>query len=250
MVAPLVAAAGIGAGASLAGSAMGAFQANRNHQLNKQALAHQMHMDKHGAQVRKQDLIAAGINPILAAGDAASGHASMGGGLTGGGAELAGAGNTAASMMRAAKENETMDSQIGLNEAGTAKGMAEASESAARAGVAEAQQRQVELQNAVIEINNPAVSAEATARIAEAKMREARAEYERIRAENGQAAADSWWGKYVHPYLDDAGKLTGAVGNVVGAGTNIHRAGSARQASGAMERSSHYQHGRSIYVNQ
>jgi hypothetical protein len=198
----------VSVGSSLAGSALGASQANRSYKLQKEALRHQEYMDKNGVQVRMQDLAAAGINPVLAGGSAADGSASMAGSSIGGGAELANAGSKAAEMMRAKKESSMFDSQVALNEAGSAKNVAESVEAEARAEVARETARNIRL-------SRPAVVSQTARDVAV--------------AENQAASEKTLWGRYVRPYLSDAQEVSG----VVGAVTGISRAGSAAKVAAA-----------------
>lgn len=117
---------------SLFDTGVSAYNAHEQRELQRESLAHQKYMDQNGVQVRAADMRAAGINPLMAAGDAASSSASAGSGMSVS-SNLGSSAAKAAEASRAYKEAKMFDaqtaqmsSQTKLNDANSAVAVAQA----------------------------------------------------------------------------------------------------------------------------
>lgn len=235
-----LAAAGIAAGADIIGGIFSGSSANKR---AKQQRAWEERMSNTAYQRQKADLEAAGFNPML--GYMKGSGASTPSGAVAEGTDLRGIGTNATSAYQKAAERKLMEAQIQsvLKEAGlkdSQRNLADrqAEESAERAvGYdLENRAREINLPYAAgnAQVNADRLQAEYNKLVEDVKHVGSQMESERLgraiaamelRArelgmpalENQSNIDDSWYGRYVRPVINDAGKILGGVSSAAGA---------------------------------
>jgi hypothetical protein len=190
---------------SVIDTGVSAYNAHKQRELQRESLAHQKDMDKHGVAIRAADMRAAGINPIMAAGDAASSSASAGSGMPVS-SNIGSSALKAAEAARANKEANMFDAQTANLNANSAKAAAES--------------RLDEANAATVDAMRPELLSQAHSAA--------------VKAANDARIEDTWYGRNI---AAPARSLFNSIGGILGKSTSNfdHSTGrSSRSVSGGV----------------